>query len=73
MKLSLNVLDSKAEKLLSFLRTLDYVTIDNEPEYISPDLKKALNIALEDIADYKGVSHNEAYEHLKNKHPKYFK
>ena len=46
---------------------------ENDEALLNEAQKKAIDAALESVANGKVHSHNEAMEMLKNKHPKYFK
>lgn len=47
--------------------------VEKTPFVLSPEQKKAIDVALDDIANGRVHSHKEAMEIIKSRHPKYFK
>lgn len=74
MRLIIDIKDSKAEAFLNFIKSLDFISVNKEDEYILTDeQKKAIDKGLNDIEQGNVFSHEEVLLELKHKHPKYFK
>lgn len=67
--------DSKAKAFITFIKSLDFVTVKTkkEEQKISSEQKKAINQALEAVKQGNTIPHEQAMKSIKEKHPKYFK
>lgn len=75
MKLILNIdiSNDKALALLNYIRTLDFVDLEEEQSKLSSEQKKAIDIGLQSLKDGKGVKHSDVMNETKKRYPNLFK
>lgn len=75
MKLTINIdiSNSKAIALLNYIKTLDFISIEEETKPLSKEEKKKLNQAIKSLDEGTGISHQDVMEQTKKKFPNLFK
>ncbi len=75
MKLILNIdiSNDKALALLNYIRTLDFVDLEEEQSKLSSEQKKAIDIGLQSLKDGKGVKLSDVMNETKKRYPNLFK
>jgi hypothetical protein len=71
MRIVLEINDNKAAAFLNFIKSLDFISV-NEEFILSSEEKKGIDLGLKDIEEGNVISHAEVMKELKKKHPKYF-
>ena len=74
MKITLDIdtSDSKALALLNYIRTLDFISIGEKVETITPEQKKAIDVGIEQLEKGNGMLHSEVMKETKNRYPQLF-
>lgn len=74
MRLVIDINDNKADAFLNFIKSLDFISVNNEDEIsLTDEQKNAIDLGLNDFEQGNVFSHEEVLLELKNKHSKYFK
>lgn len=76
MKISLNIQDSKAAAFLNFIKTLDYIQVedDNASDIeLTEDLKNALDESIDSLKKDGGIPNNQMMAKTREKFPNLFK
>ena len=73
MQLTLNIdlSNAKALALLNYIRTLDFVNVE-EDAVLTTEQKKAIDIGLESLKDGKGIKHDDVMKDTKNRYHNLF-
>ena len=63
----------RAKAFLEFVRTLDFIQVDEQEISLSQEQIKALEEGIESLEKHGGVPHEEVMAKMKNKYPKFFR
>lgn len=74
MKLTINIdlSSNKAIALLNYIKTLEFINIEEESKSLTKEEKKKLNQAIKSLDEGKGISHQDVMQQTKSKFPKLF-
>jgi hypothetical protein len=74
MRLVIDIEDNKVDAFLSFIKSLDFISVKSEDEFkLTDEQKNDIDLGLNDIEQGNVFSQEEVLLELKNKHSKYFK
>jgi hypothetical protein len=75
MKLTINIdlSNNKAIALLNYIKTLDFIKVEEDNSTLTKEDKKKLNEAIKSLDNSKGISHQNVLDQTKNKFPNLFK
>lgn len=71
--INLDISNSKALALLNYIKTLDFINVEEETQSITKEEKKKLNQAIKSLDEGKGINHSEVMQQTKSKFPNLFK
>jgi predicted transcriptional regulator len=64
--------NAKALALLNYIRTLDFISLNENMADFSDEQKAAIDKALLSVEEGKTTAHDKVMQKLENKYPKYF-
>tara|TARA_B110001469_G_C9579999_1_gene287639 strand:- start:367 stop:591 length:225 start_codon:yes stop_codon:yes gene_type:complete len=72
-QITLNIQDNKYSTFLEFIKTLDYVKVNDNDTILTQEQKNAIDIGLKELDEGKGIPHETVMAGMKQEFPKYFK